>query len=533
MSDSCDIVIVGAGASGAAAAWSLSSKFDRIICLEQGDWVDASKYPSTNTDWEIKKSREFSPLPNHRNLPSDYQIDDKDSPIAISNFNAVGGSTILYSGHFPRLHPSDFKTYTLDKVGYDWPINYYDLEKFYSINDREMGVSGLEGDPAYPLIEGMLPPIDLGEIAKVIGSGFNKLGWHWWPSYAAILTKEKDGRGRCKNLGPCNTGCPQGAKASVDITYWPKAIKNGVELRTNSRVSRIKTNLRDEVEGVYFYDSKGKEKYLSCKMVLMACNGIGTPRILLNSRSHTRNETLANRSDMVGRNLMLHPLGFIEGIFDNEMNSHIGPHGCCILSQEFYETSKDRSFKRGFTMQVLRGPGPIELAKSGIQRGLIPWGENHHQSFKKLHGRNVGISIICEDLPLESNRVTLHQELKDSNGIPCPKINYKLCDNTKKMMAFGLQKGKEVMEASGARDIYTFGPVRNTGWHLMGTTKMGSDRETSVVNKYGMAHDVKNLFIIDSSIFPTGGAVNPTSSIQAVALYISENIKNGNSLNES
>jgi choline dehydrogenase-like flavoprotein len=530
MSDAFDIVIIGAGASGAAAAWSLSQKFDSIACLEQGDWMDPSKYPSTNTDWEILKSRNFSPLPNERNLPSDYAIDDSNSPIAISNFNAVGGSTILYSGHFPRMHPSDFKTKTLDKIGSDWPIEYKDLEQFYNINDAQMGVSGLEGDPAYPLIPNLLPSIDMGEIGNLMGKGFNKLGWHWWPSYAAILTREKDGRGRCQNLGPCNTGCPQGAKSSVDITYWPKAIKNGVKLYTNSRVSQIITNSKDEIEGVMYFDKNGTEIFIKCKMVLMACNGVGTPRLLLNSRSNLRNETLANRSDMVGRNLMLHPLGFIEGIFKDDINSNIGPHGCCILSQEFYETSEDRGFKRGFTMQVLRGPGPVELSKSAIQRGLIPWGDKHHEAFKNLHKKNIGISIICEDIPELSNTVSLHEDLKDSNGIPCPKIEYKLNENTKKMMAFGLKRGKEVMEAAGASDIFTFGPVRNTGWHLLGTTKMGNNRETSVVNKFGMAHDVKNLFVIDSSCFPTGGGVNPTSTIQALALYISDNIKNGEAL---
>ena len=292
MSDTFDIVIIGAGASGAAAAWSLSQKFDSIACLEQGDWMDPSKYPSTNTDWEILKSRNFSPLPNERNLSSDYKIDDTDSPIAISNFNAVGGSTILYSGHFPRMHPSDFKTSSLDKVGSDWPIEYGDLEKFYNINDKQMGVSGLEGDPAYPEITGLLPPIDIGDIGNVMGKGFNKLGWHWWPSYAAILTREKDGRGRCLNLGPCNTGCPQGAKSSVDITYWPKAIKNGVKLFTNSRVSQVIVNSKDEVKGVMYFDAHGAEHFIKCKMVLMACNGVGTPRLLLNSKSNMRNETL-------------------------------------------------------------------------------------------------------------------------------------------------------------------------------------------------------------------------------------------------
>jgi len=527
MSKIYDIVIIGAGASGAAAAWSLSQKYNKIACIEQGDWMDPAKYPSTNSDWEILKSRDFSPLPNIRKLKSDYDIDDKDSPIAISNFNAVGGSTILYSGHFPRLHPSDFNSYSLDGVGSDWPINYQDLEKFYNENDKVMGVSGLAGDPAYPDIDNMLPPIDMGEIANVMGNGFNKLGWHWWPSYAAILTREKDGRGRCQNLGPCNTGCPQGAKASVDITYWPKAIKNGVELFTNSRAREVVTDSKDVVKGVIYYDEKGEEQLIKGNLVLLACNGVGTPRILLNSKSNLRNESLANRSNLVGKNLMLHPLGFIEGIFDKDINSNIGPHGCCIFSQEFYETDKNRGFLRGFTMQILRGPGPIELAKSGIQRRLIPWGNGHHEAFKKIHAKNIGISIICEDLPEEHNSVTLHPELKDANGIPCPKINYKLSENTKKMMAFGLERGKEVMAASGADDIYTFGPVRNTGWHLMGTTKMGNDPENSVVNKYGMSHDVKNLFVIDSSAFPSGGGVNPTSTIQALALYFSENIKNG------
>ncbi len=527
MSKTYDVLIIGAGASGAAAAWSLSQKYENIACLEQGDWMDPSKYPSTNTDWEILKAKNFSPLPNVRKLSSDYEIDDTDSPIAISNFNAVGGSTILYSGHFPRLHPSDFKTFSLDKIGSDWPINYSDLEKFYNINDSQMGVSGLSGDPAYPEIDGMLPPIDMGEIAEIMGNGFNKLGWHWWPSYAAILTREKDGRGRCKNLGPCNTGCPQGAKASVDITYWPKALKQGVKLFTKSRVREIVTDKKDVVKGAIYYDGNGNEKFIKSKLVLLACNGVGTPRILLNSKSNVRQESLGNRSDLVGRNLMLHPLGFIEGIFDKNLNSDIGPHGCCILSQEFYETCEKRDFKRGFTMQILRGPGPIESAKSGIQRRLIPWGDKHHDAFKRYHASNIGISIICEDIPEEHNRVCLHEEITDSNGIPCPKIHYKLGENTKKMMAFGLKKGKDVMKASGASEIYTFGPVRNTGWHLMGTTKMGNDREKSVVNQYGMVHDVKNLFVIDSSAFPSGGGVNPTSTIQALALYISDSIKNG------
>ena len=106
------------------------------------------------------------------------------------------------------MHPSDFKTFSLDNVGSDWPLQYKDLEQYYDLNDQIMGVSGLEGDPAYPDIKNLLPPIGLGAIAEIMGGGFNKLGWHWWPSYSAILTREKNGRASCINLGPCNSGCP-------------------------------------------------------------------------------------------------------------------------------------------------------------------------------------------------------------------------------------------------------------------------------------------------------------------------------------
>jgi len=525
-----DIIIVGAGASGAAAAWNLSKKFQSIACIEQGDWVDPSQYPSTKLDWEIRKSRNFNPLPNERKLPADYEIDDKNSPIAIANFNAVGGSTILYSGHFPRMHPSDFKTKSLDGVGQDWPIEYRDLEPFYNINDEVMGVSGLTGDPAYPdEINNLMPPVDLGHVGEIMAHAFNKLDWHWWPSYSAIITREKDGRGRCINLGPCNTGCPQGAKSSVDITYWPRAIKNGVKLFTNSRVSNVITDKQDKVKGVLYKDNNGKEHFMGCKILILACNGIGTPRILLNSQSNVSNNSLANSSGQVGKNLMLHPLGFVEGIFDKDLDSDKGPHGSCILSQEFYETSPQRDFKRGFTMQILKGPGPIETVKSGIQRRLIEWGESHHKSFENLYKRSIGISIICEDLPEESNMITLHEDMTDSSGIPCPKISYTMSENTKKMMSFGISRAKEVMSAADANEVYSFGPVRNTGWHLMGTARMGKSRTDSVVNSSGMCHEVENLYIVDSSVFPTSASVNPASTLQALSLLFTEGIKNNSS----
>jgi len=520
-----DVLIIGAGPSGAAAAWSLSKTDLSIICLEQGGRMDASDYPSTKRHWEFLHQNEYHASPNVRKLPADYPINDKDSPIAIANFNAVGGGTIIYSGHFPRFHPSDFRVRTLDGVASDWPVSYAQLEPFFSQNDKMMGVSGLSDDPAYPPIEGLLPPVPLGRMGETIAKGFNKLNWHWWPSYSAIITRPYGGREKCTNLGPCDTGCAQGGKSSVDITYWPEALRNGVELKTRCRVREITVNDSGRATGVIYYDESGSECRQKARIVIVACNGVGTPRLLLNSRSPYFPEGLANRSGLVGKNLMLHPLGFVEGVFDEPIKSHLGPQGCCILSQQFYETDTSRGFVRGYTMQILRGPGPIETALSGVALRKIPWGVDHHRAFASRFGRTIGMGVIVEDLPELHNSVTLDSSLVDSNGIPAPKITYRLSENSKKMLAHGLSRGKEVMQAAGSSKVLAFGPARNTGWHLMGTARMGTDPKESVVNEWGRSHDVSNLFIVDSSIFVTASGVNPVSTMQALALYIADRLK--------
>ena len=133
--------------------------------------------------------------------------------------------------------------------------------------------------------------------------------------------------------------------------------------------------------------------------------------------------------------------------------------------------------------------------------------------------------INCEDLPEEVNTVTLDPKLTDSNGIPAPKVTYRLSENSKRMMAHGVQRSTEALKAAGASQVISHGQVRETGWHLMGTARMGTAPEKSVVNEWGRSHDVRNLFIIDGSIFVTSGAVNPTSTIQALALYIADTMK--------
>ncbi|OSP55775.1 GMC family oxidoreductase [Pseudoruegeria sp. SK021] len=528
--DTVDVLIVGAGASGAALAWSLLETRMRILCLEQGPHLPDSQFPSRRDDYELARYAEFSCDPNVRGLQQDYPINVDDSCIAPVNFNGVGGSTINFLGHWPRMKPSDFRTRSLDGVAADWPVDYATLAPFYDQNDRNTGVSGLPGNPAYPDYAPELPPLPIGKLGQTLAAGFNALGWHWWPSDAAILSRDHEGRSKCVNAGTCDLGCAAGAKGGTNFTYWPMLQSAGVELRTQCRVREVRVDPATGLaSGVLYYGPDGQLHEQKAELVVLACNGIGTPRLLLNSKSQLFPDGLANRSDQVGRNLMFHPLTGVSGVFDAPLEGHKGPMACSILSQEFYETDPGRGFVRGYGLHSGRSTTPMTYALGGygIDRP-IPWGAAHREIMDEVYPNLASLTVVAEDLPEAHNRVTLDPTLTDSDGIPAPKVSYRLGDNTRAMLAHGTDRATELLLAAGARRVLAKGEDAvwwRAGWHQLGTCRMGPDPETSVVNGWGRCHDVKNLFIVDGSVFVTAGAVNPTSTIQALALYVGDSIK--------
>jgi choline dehydrogenase-like flavoprotein len=258
----------------------------------------------------------------------------------------------------------------------------------------------------------------------------------------------------------------------------------------------------------------------------MACNGIGTPRVLLNSRSALFPDGLANSSGLVGKNLMHHPCGIVLGIFDDWFEQRGGPRGSAMLSQEFYETDASRGFVRGFDMQVLGNEiPPLAAALGGLLAQPVGWGDTHHREFSERFGHMVGITLMTEDLPEEHNQVTLDPVLTDSHGIPAARVQYTVSENTNRMLDHAVERGTEVLEAAGASKVLVSRLRRNAGWHLLGTARMGDDPDTSVVDRWGRAHDVPNLFVIDGSVFTTGACINPTTTIEALALRTADYLK--------
>ena len=370
-----------------------------------------------------------------------------------------------------------------------------------------------------PKPERPCPPLSIRASGKALAKGFDKLGWHWWSSDSAISSVTYDGR------EPDAVGHLR-SSAGADLNYWPKAVNQGTRLITYARVREILVDQSGKATGALYYDREGNLQEQRAKVVVMAANGIGTTRLLLNSKSVLFPNGLANSSGLVGKNLMHHPTGVILGIFDEWLGTDEGARGSSMLSQEFYETDLNREFVRGYEMQILsQGSAPLTAALGGSQGERVSWGAGHHREFQERFGHIAGIIIMTEDLPEEHNRVTLDPEMTDSNGIPAAKIQYTISENTDKMLGHGVERAKEVMDAAGAKKVLWSHQRRNAGWHLLGTARMGEDPATSVVDRWGRAHDVPNLFIIDGSIFVTGACVNPTPTIQALALRTADYLK--------
>ena len=229
---------------------------------------------------------------------------------------------------------------------------------------------------------------------------------------------------------------------------------------------------------------------------------------------------------------MMHPLGYAEGYFPQKIHTEKGPQGVMLYSLEFYRPAEAVDFKLGFMMHALRGASPVDTVKSLYGSRKLKFGNNIYQQFVENYGHTMGVAIICEDLPDSANKVELDHNNMDVNGIPGVKVSYQLSINSKRMMSYGLKKARNVLKASGAIKTSGFGPIRNTGWHLFGTTCMGVNPKESVVNTNGAVHGIKGAYVFDASVFVTSSCVNPANTIQALSLYLSdklsEDIKNGN-----
>ena len=549
--DVADILIIGSGASGGVFAWHLSKiPGIKIVCLEQGGWsAPVTGVAESQPDHpEAAAQREKLTSPPERqkgvmNWKDGYPYDHKDSYWTPLLLNAVGGASVHYGAVWNRYHPTDFVAKSLDGIGDDWPINYWDLEPYYDMLDNTVGVAGVKGDPAHPPYRARrMNPYPLGTAGKVLSRGFDKMGWHWWPTTTATITEPIGNRKPCPtNCEACDAGCPREAKNSSDVVFWPDALRNGVVLKTHATVREITVNDKGLADGALYYDREGKLTEQKARLVVMAANGLGTPRTLLNSKSNRFPDGLANSSGLVGRNLMAHPMLNVVGEYpEDTAPRRYASTG--LISDEFYEGDAEaRGFARGFWYLSGGYTGPVRAAldeepmsrasvvpaaiRSGT-RGGVQWGALHRAAFQERYNARVSTSILLEEIPQDTNYLELDPAITDDHGVSGIKLHFKKSENLLKMEAYAIERTKESMLAGGATKILSAGEMPTGGaYHLMGTARMGNNPSTSVTDKWGRCHDVKNLMIIDGSLFVTAGPTVVTCTLQTLALRIADYVK--------
>jgi choline dehydrogenase-like flavoprotein len=530
--DHPDVIVVGAGMAGAAIAHVLTKAGAKVVCLEQGPLVGPLDHPHFGDDWEFSMRRDWAFTPNQRGMDYDFPVSTNGTFIPYL-YNAVGGSTNHYSGFWHRLKPVDFRKGTEHGLEgtIDWPVSYEDLAPYYDQNDLDVGISGLSGDLAYPpRPDAVRMPLPLhGEYYNLLARGLESMGLHWWPADNAILTEDRGDRLACNACGQCNIGCPRGSLGTATQAYIKPALAQGLDLRPLCRVTRVSTDPSGAVDGVEYDDlTHGSGHRLDAPLVVVACNGIGTPRTLLMSTSKSHPNGLGNNADHVGRHFMTHGYRLADMWFDQPTGHWKGPFGAGPYCQEWYDTDISRGFVNGITITFGGAWGPAWSSLGGTTgRRPAAWGDTHHRDFEERFDRHVFCAIQADDLPVPTNRVMLDPEVQDSSGLPAAKVHYDLHPNTRALLEFGSDRLDEIGKAAGAVGI-DFQLMDETfaqpGWHLMGTCRMSSSPTDGVTDPWHRVWDTPGLVVCDGSSMVTGGAGNPTSTIGALALRCGEHL---------
>ncbi|QQP91506.1 GMC family oxidoreductase [Skermanella sp. TT6] len=506
LNDDGVVVIVGSGAGGGTLGNELAQKGVKVVVLEAGPRVEMEEF--VNNEWES-----FSQISwlDKRTTSGSWRVAKDFAGLPAWIVKAVGGSTVHWAGASLRFQEHEFKTRTHygELAGanlLDWPITLAELEPYYAKAEHKMGVTGTNGIPRLPGNNNY----------KVLAAGAKALGYKEFHSgNIAINSQERDGRASCRQIGFCFQGCKTGAKWSTLMAEIPKGEATGnLEVRSDAQVLKIEHDASGKVTGVLYGDRAGNVMRQKARVVAVAGNSIESPRLLLNSASSMFPDGLANSSGQVGRNYMRHTTGSVYAVFERPVHMYRGTTMAGIIRDES-RFDPSRGFAGGYELETLSLGLPFMAAF--LNPGA--WGRGFTSALDG-YDHMAGMWIVGEDMPQESNRITLHATEKDQFGQPIPNVHFDDHPNDVAMRNHAFRQGSALYDAVGAtRTIHT-PPYPST--HNLGTNRMSEKARDGVVNKHGQTHDVKNLFVSDGSQFTTGAACNPTLTIVSLAIRQAE-----------
>ncbi|WP_142856803.1 GMC family oxidoreductase [Salinigranum halophilum] len=515
-----DVCVVGSGPAGALVACRLAEAGHDVVVLEAGPRFDGDREnrmethlrPDMANPWEVGGPRDAYAASGPRHYP-----------LNAARVKGVGGSTLHWHGMVMRLHERDFEMRSRYGVGTDWPLSYADLRPHYREAEREMGVAGALDNPyAPPRAEPFpLPAFPPSYSDSLFAPACERLGIDMHSVPNARNSEPYDGRSSCVGYGTCKPVCPSGAKYTAE-THVARAVDAGARIIDRAPVQRlVHDDTGETVDAAVYATPDGTEYEQTARRFVVAAGGVETPRLLLLSRSETYPDGLANSSGAVGRYFMDHLFAGMGGRLDVDTRQHhVGFN--TSESHQFYD---DTEPVNGLKLEFLNYAGPT-VAGAALSSGT--WGDELRDELDEVYGTQIGMGALVEQFPRRENRVTLDASVRDDHGNPVPDVQWSLDGATKAALTRANELQARVLAELGVEVEWRVGP-ENTGpaFHHMGTTRMGTDPDESVVDASLRTHDLSNLWLVGSSVFPTGGAMNPTLTIAALALRASEALAEG------
>ncbi|HSF53068.1 MAG TPA: GMC family oxidoreductase [Algoriphagus sp.] len=564
--DSYDVIIVGSGAGGGMATKILAEAGLTVAVVEAGgDWDPAKEEDRTQLrfPWESPRrgaSTQLRPFGDFDAAIGGWEMPDE--PYTRKNgtqfdwfrSRMLGGRTNHWGRISLRFGPDDFKRKSIDGLGDNWPIGYDDVKPYYDKVDKLIGVFGSkEGMRNEP--DGLfLPPPKPRLHEMFMMKGGKKLNIPVIPARLSILTKpiNKD-RGVCFFCRQCNRGCQVHADFSASTVLVKPAMKSGqVDLFTHCMVRKVTTDASGLATGVSYVDKRDMQEYkLKGRIVVLGASACESARIMFNSKSTIHPDGIGNSSGMLGR--YLHDStgagrsGIIPEMMDRKRYNEDGVGSNHIYSPWWLDNKK-LDFARGYhieyggglgmpsygfgsNMDVIRKHVEDEFGKPSPNGG---YGEGLKRDIRTLYGSTVSMSGRGESVPQYDNYCEIDPNVVDKYGIPVLRFNYNWTDNEIKQAKHMQDTFEELLLSSGAKLLGTKpGPETQYGLlapgriiHEVGTTRMGDDKSTSVVNSNCQTHDCKNLFVVDAGPFVSQADKNPTWTILALSWRTSDFIIN-------
>jgi choline dehydrogenase-like flavoprotein len=531
-----DVCVIGTGAGGGVMIDQLTAAGMSVVGLERGPYLSTSEFD----DDELRNGvRDLVFSPNQEESFYNAATGETQAGSFSLISHCVGGTISHWDGMSWRFRPDEFKVLSTEGsvAGAslaDWPISYEDMAPFYEKAEWDFGISGNAGahktegprKRGYPN-----PPHPYRTASKMIEKGAKAMGYNPFAMPLAINSQAYGGRPACVLGGACRGyGCPIHAKSTTYSVSLPRAMATGkLDLRADAMVFDLP--MKDgRVTGARYLDSKGNAHEVLAKHVICAAGTIGTPHLMLQSKSGVSPDGLANGSGLVGKNLQFHHFPSSISVFDEDMHGYTGFEGH-VAFDDLHASDSKRGFIRGGVVieanVVTHQPIMHSLALADPENN---WGaglKDHMRDFS----RTVHFAGVCEELPMESNRVELDPTIKDRFGLPVPRITKTNHPNDVAMSYWFEKRLREVAEAAGARkilspsipglDIKLDTPVSGAE-HNHGTCRMGNDPNTSVLDKWCRSHEVPNFWVADGSVMPTNAGYNPTLTILANAYRVSD-----------